>query len=134
MKAGQTAAADDIRIRAIEAYNLPANHPDKVWHQKGNGIGYLLTAGGRTIYHAGDTDFIPEMKALGPVDIALLPIGGTFTMGLDEAVEATLAIRPKVVISMHARDADPEEFKKKVESALDIEVALLQVGDALTIE
>jgi L-ascorbate metabolism protein UlaG (beta-lactamase superfamily) len=71
----------------------------------------LITLNGKTIYHAGDTDFIPEMKGLRYIDVALLPIGGTFTMDIQEAVEAAIAIKPKVVISMHNFKVDPQENK-----------------------
>lgn len=56
-------------------------------NHKGIGVGYLITMGGKTIYHAGYTDFIPEMMEFGDVDVALLPIGGTFTMDIQEAVD-----------------------------------------------
>jgi len=83
----------------------------------------------KTIYHAGDTDFIPEMKEFGNIDAALLPIGGIFTMDIDEAVEATLAIKPKIVIPMHIKKSNPKEFKKKVESKSNIEVVPLKIGE-----
>jgi len=76
---------------------------------------FLLEIAGKTIYHAGDTDFIPEMKLLGKVDVAMLPIGGKFTMDINEAVEATIAINPKFVIPMHYLKNDPEIFKEKIE-------------------
>ena len=84
---------------------------------------------GKTIYHAGDTDFIPEMKELSDVDVALLPIGGTFTMDIQEAVEAAIAIKPKIVIPMHNFKADPKEFKDKVEARSDIKVVPLKIGE-----
>jgi len=112
IEAGEEITIDDVTVKAVEAYNNPrANSPKKVPHRKGNGVGYLMTLEGRTIYHAGDTDFIPEMRELGFVDAALLPIGGrTFTMDVQEAVEAAIAIKPKVAIPMHRFEADPEEF------------------------
>jgi len=91
-------------------------------HHKGEGVGYLLTVNGKTIYHAGDTDFIPEMRGLGDVDVALLPIGGTFTMDIEEAIEAVVAIKPKIVIPMHYLKANPQEFKKKLEAKSNIKV------------
>ena len=84
---------------------------------------------GKTIYHAGDTDFIPEMKELSDIDVALLPIGGTFTMDIQEAVEAAIAIKPEVVIHMHNFKADPQEFKDKVEVRSDIKVVPLKIGE-----
>lgn len=89
----------------------------------------MITLEGKTIYHAGDTDFIPEMRELGAVDVALLPIGGTFTMDIQESVEAAIAIKPKIVIPMHNLEADPQEFKDKVEVRSDIKVVTLQIGE-----
>jgi hypothetical protein len=72
---------------------------------------------GRTVYHAGDTDLIPEMRRLRDVDVALLPIGGRFTMEVDEAVEAAVQIRPQLAIPMHTlKRADPREFVAKLEA------------------
>jgi len=98
-------------------------------HHKGDCVGYLITLKGKTIYHAGDTDFIPEMKELRDIDVALLPIGGTFTMDIQEAVEAAIAINPYVVIPMHHLKANPQEFKKKVEAKTNIKVVPLKIGE-----
>jgi L-ascorbate metabolism protein UlaG (beta-lactamase superfamily) len=84
---------------------------------------------GKTVYHAGDTDFIPEMKQLGHVDVALLPSGGTYTMDNPEAAEAALAIKPDVVIPMHRWDTKSDEFKKKVEANSNIKVVTLAKGE-----
>jgi L-ascorbate metabolism protein UlaG (beta-lactamase superfamily) len=103
-----------IKVTAIPAYNLKKN-----FHPKGNNwVGYVLRlSSGQTIYHAGDTDFIPEMKSL-KVDIALLPCGGTYTMNAKEAAEAANTFKPKIVIPMHygdvvGGDSDAETFRKE---------------------
>jgi len=86
-----------IKVKAVPAYNLK-----KPFHPKGSGIGYLIQIGGTTIYHAGDTDFIPEMNELkGKVSIALLPVSGTYVMTPEEAVKAAEAIQPELAIPMH---------------------------------
>src|SRR5919108_2588767 len=73
IKPGDKIAVDDIQIEAIPAYNIGKNY-----HPKVNGwMGLIVTIGGKRVYHAGDTDAIPEMKRLS-VDVALLPIGGTY--------------------------------------------------------
>jgi L-ascorbate metabolism protein UlaG (beta-lactamase superfamily) len=87
-------------------------HPKDAGH-----VGYLITVKGVTIYHPGDTDFIPEMKGLKP-DVALLPVSGTYVMTAEEAAEAATAIQPKVAIPMHVGEgigslADAERFKEK---------------------
>jgi L-ascorbate metabolism protein UlaG (beta-lactamase superfamily) len=92
-------------------------------------MGYILDVEGKTLYHAGDTDFITEMKELGNIDVALLPIGGTFTMTISEAIKAALVIKPKVVIPMHPMRADPQVFKNKLEVQSDIKVEVLQIGE-----
>jgi len=69
------------------------------------------------------------MKELGDVDVALLPIGGTFTMDIQEAARASRAIRPKTVIPMHRFKADPQEFRDRVEATSDIKVATVQIGE-----
>ncbi|KAF5430139.1 L-ascorbate metabolism protein UlaG, beta-lactamase superfamily [Candidatus Methanophagaceae archaeon] len=119
----------NIILKAVDAYNTEQGSSTRKVHHKGLGVGYLITLEDKTIYHAGDTDFIPEMGELGAVDVALLPIGGTFTMDIQDAVDAVIAIQPKVVIPMHYLRADPEEFKEKVEAKSDILVVPLQMGE-----
>ena len=69
------------------------------------------------------------MKQLGRVDVALLPSGGTYTMDNPECADAALAINPKTVIPMHRWDTDPEEFRRKVEANLHIQVDVLSKGE-----
>ena len=129
LKPGEETTVDNIKVRAVEAYNYKRfRSPGTPYHSKGFGVGYLITAEHRTIYHAGDTDFIPEMRQLGKVDVALLPSGGTYTMDNAEAAEAALAINPTVAIPMHRWDTNPEEFRKRVETESDIKVVLLREG------
>jgi len=124
---GASIEAKGIKVKAIQAYNLY-----KSFHPKGSGMGVLLEVEGKKFYYAGDTDFIPEMKALKDenIDVAFLPIGGTYTMAADEAVEAAMAISPKIVIPTHYNflketRADAESFKKKVEEKSKLEVRIL---------
>jgi len=65
---GEVIFFGEIHITATHAYNTRDGSSTHKVHHKGNGVGYLITAGGRTVYHAGDTDFIPEMKQIGPID------------------------------------------------------------------
>jgi len=93
---GDAREIDGIPIEALAAYN-----PEKKFHpQKNSWLGFVLTLRGQRIYYAGDTDLTPEVRA-AKADIALLPIGGTYTMGPDEAVEAATAIGPRVVVPYH---------------------------------
>lgn len=93
----------DVKISALPAYNV-----DKPFHPKSEGwLGYLIKLNGVVIYHAGDTDIIPEMQKLtghrqdDKKLIALLPIGGRFTMSAEEAAEAAEIIKPFLVVPMH---------------------------------
>jgi L-ascorbate metabolism protein UlaG (beta-lactamase superfamily) len=92
---------DGIQFKSVPAYNVTRfRSPGKPFHPKGFGCGYLITAEGKTVYHAGDTDRIPEMSGLRP-DVALLPVGGTFTMDLEEAKLAAKDIGAKRTVPMH---------------------------------
>ena len=84
-------------VKAVPAYNV-----NKKFHPKDEGWnGYVLEISGKKVYHAGDTDLIPEMQSLGDIDIALLPVGGTYTMTAEEAVDAVRFIKPKLAVPMH---------------------------------
>ncbi len=92
----------------------------------GNPMGVVLTMGGKKVYHAGDTGLFLDMQligdAWGPLDVALLPIGDNFTMGIDDAVRAAGMLKAKVNIPMHYNTfdiikADPQEFAGKVQAA-----------------
>jgi len=130
IRPGEVITFGDIKIEAVEAYNTPKGSSTRKVHRKGRGVGYLLSLKGRTIYHMGDTDFLPEMKELGEIDVALVPIGGTFTMDIREAVKTVLAIQPEMVIPIHYLRSDPQRFKEKVEAKSNIRIAVLQIGES----
>jgi len=134
VKLGEEYNFDDIIIKVVDAYNTPEGHSKRKLHHKGNGVGYLITIGDKIIYHAGDTDFIQEMKEFDHVDLAIIPIGGTFTMDIPEAAYAVLAINPKVVIPMHMKDSDPIEFKKMIEERSNIDFKSLEIGEVYKLE
>ncbi|MCX7999062.1 MAG: MBL fold metallo-hydrolase, partial [Leptospiraceae bacterium] len=103
---------------------VPAYNTDKPFHKSG-GIGYIVNLDGVKVYHAGDTDRIPEMKNIS-VDIALLPVGGTYTMDLNEAIKATEDIKAEIYIPMHYgaipnTKANPADFKARVPKAVILE-------------
>lgn len=122
VKVGDTLTIDNMTIQAVPAYNT-----NKDFHPKGNGwLGFIVEVDGVKVYHAGDTDYIPEMKDFN-TDIALLPVSGTYVMTADEAVEAALAINPKVAIPMHygaivGGGQDAENFKKALEGRVEVRV------------
>jgi len=111
LKPGGSLKIEGVTIEAVPAYNI-----DKPNHPKVNGwVGFIIEMGGRRIYHAGDTDLIPEISKV-KVDIVLLPVAGP-TMTAEEAAQAAERINPQVAIPMHYGDfvgsrADAEKFKR----------------------
>jgi L-ascorbate metabolism protein UlaG (beta-lactamase superfamily) len=107
----------------------------------GNPCGFVITISGKTIYHAGDTDLFGDMKLIGErhnLDLALIPIGGFFTMDADDATVAVEYLKPKYVIPMHYNtwpqiEADPEYFKKKVEQRTSSKCIILSPGETFEI-
>ncbi len=122
---GETKTWQSFTIKAIPAYNLkrgPA--PGKLFHDKGRGNGYVLTYGGKRFYFSGDTEGIPEMRALKNIDVAFVCMNLPYTMPPDEAADAVKAFHPKVVIPYHYRGSDLEVFVKSLEGT-GIEVRVL---------
>ncbi|MBE7169389.1 MAG: MBL fold metallo-hydrolase [Williamsia sp.] len=99
-------------IEAIPMYNLP-EAPD-AYHTKGRGNGYVLTIGGKRIYISGDTEDIPEMRALKNIDIAFVCMNLPYTMDVTQAAPGVLAFKPKVVYPYHYRGQDVNQFKSLV--------------------
>lgn len=110
---GEEKEVDGTRISAVPAYNT-----NKPFHPRGMGIGFVVQLGDKKVYHAGDTDFIPEMKNLsGMIDIALLPVSGKYVMNAEEAARAAETIKPGIAIPMHygsivGSPDDAERFKE----------------------
>ena len=129
VKPGDSFNVEDIRIIVLDAYNTQEGHSTRKVHHKGDFVGYLINMNNKSIYFAGDTDLIPEMRGLGDVDIAFLPIGGTFVMDIEEASDAVCVIKPRVVFPMHQSKKDPRVFKRKVSVKSDSKVIILEVGD-----
>ena len=93
---GKTLNVKGVQISTIAAYNTT-----KAFHPKENRwVGYVLTMGGKSVYHTGDTDFIGEMKGVGP-DVALVPVGGTYTMNASEAAQAVKSMSATIAVPMH---------------------------------
>jgi L-ascorbate metabolism protein UlaG (beta-lactamase superfamily) len=115
-----------IKIKTVPAYNI---NPERLqFHPKANKwVGYILEVNNSKIYHAGDTDFIPEMKNLGKVNVALLPMGGTYTMDVDESIQATNAIKAEITVPMHYRALlkDFEDSEKKFKAGVKGRVEIL---------
>jgi L-ascorbate metabolism protein UlaG (beta-lactamase superfamily) len=86
---------NEIMISPLESYNI-----DKPFHSKGDCVGYMIDFDGTRIYHAGDTDIIPEINNI-KTDIAFLPVSGKFTMTSDEAAKAAEIIKPDLAVPIH---------------------------------
>ena len=111
------------RIETVPAYNL-----NKRFHPKENEwVGFIVTINGRRIYHAGDSDATPEMKALTGIDIALVPVSGVYVMTPEEAAAIVNIFKPKVAIPIHwgnpnvmGKHSDAEKFKNLVKGEVVI--------------
>jgi L-ascorbate metabolism protein UlaG (beta-lactamase superfamily) len=122
MKPGDRITVEGIDIEAVPAYNT-----NKKFHPKSNGwVGYIFTVNKKRVYLAGDTDRIPEMKDFD-VDIALLPVSGTYVMTAEEAVNAAVDINPKVAIPMHydsivGTPDDAERFASGLKGRVEVRI------------
>ena len=129
VKPGERVDAAGVKIETVPAYNRdPARlqaHP-----KANNWVGYLVSLGGVTYYHAGDTDHLPELEKVR-TDVAFVPIGdGGFVMTPDEAAALVKAMKPKLAVPMHygfypgvGVEADGERFRKAAEG---VEVKILK--------
>ena len=111
-------------VKTIPAFHTSSIGSDQGPRMLGTPVGFIVNFFGTTIYHAGDTCVFGDMKLfaeLTPIDIAILPMGGHFTMDVQEATKAVELIRPKVAIPMHYKSfpviqVEPEEFQKSVDA------------------
>ena len=112
-------------IEAIPMYNIKHERaPGELYHPKGRGNGYVLTYGGKRFYFSGDTEGIPEMRALKNIDVAFVCMNLPYTMTPDEAADAVKEFHPKIAIPYHYRGSDISAFQKDLEGT-GIEVRLL---------
>ena len=125
---GETFERDGILIEAVPAYNLTEERLS--FHPEGRDNGYVVTIGGKRIYISGDTEDIPEMRALNNIDAAFVCMNLPYTMTVEQAADAVLEFAPKVVYPYHYRGkggmSDLNEFTKRVSAKPDIEVRLLK--------
>jgi len=118
---GKSITVKGITIEAIPAYNT-----NKQFHPRSNQwAGYIITIDTMRIYMAGDTDYIPEMKSLKNISIALLPVSGVYVMTADEAAQAALTIQPAVAIPMHYGSivgtiADAKKFESLLKGKVQV--------------
>ena len=104
---GESQTIAGMKVEAVPAYNVVHMRGEGVpFHAKGSGNGYILTLGGKRIYIAGDTENIPEMSKLGPIDIAFLPMNLPYTMTPEMVAEAAKGIRPTILYPYHFGKSD----------------------------
>lgn len=109
---GDTMPVGQVSIEAMPAYNTTQDRLK--YHPKGRDNGYVLTMDGKRVYIAGDTEDIPEMRALKDIFIAFLPMNLPYTMTTGQAADAVAAFKPEYVYPYHYRGTDPKEFADKV--------------------
>lgn len=119
-------------VEIVNAYNTSEGRSTRKVHKKGECVGFIINIDNKRIYFSGDTDLIPDMKNIRDIDIAIIPIGGIFTMDIEEAIEAMICIMPKMVIPVHYLKVNPLEFKMKLEK-VDIDVIVLNIGEELEV-
>jgi len=123
MANGDVATRAGLRIETVPAYNLVHERSEGVpYHPRGNGNGYLIDFADVRVYVAGDTENIPEMKALRGVDVAFLPMNVPFTMTPEMVADAARAFRPRILYPYHFGDADTGELVRLLDGAEGIEV------------
>ena len=111
---GDTVEAAGVRAQAVPAYNIVEDRLEM--HPKAKGwVGYVLELGDATYYHAGDTDHLPELESVG-AQVALVPIGGTYTMDVPQAAALVRAMSPQLAVPMHygyvvGYEEDAERFR-----------------------
>ncbi len=105
VRVGESVSVQGVEILAVPAYNVDKfRAPGQPFHPKASGhVGWVVDFGGLRLYHAGDTDLVPEMRDI-ECEIALLPVSGTYVMTIDEAVRAAELISPRVAVPMHYGD------------------------------
>jgi L-ascorbate metabolism protein UlaG (beta-lactamase superfamily) len=128
MEPGESLQCGSVGIETVAAYN-----PNKQFHPKANKwLGFVVTVDGIRIYYAGDTDMVDEMSDLHDIDVALLPVGGTYTMGAEEAAAAAEHIKPRRAVPYHwgdivGRQSDAERFA----DLAACEVTILKHGECM---
>jgi L-ascorbate metabolism protein UlaG (beta-lactamase superfamily) len=129
MANGETRTELGIGIEAIPAYNIVHTRPNgQPFHPKGNGNGYILTFGDTRVFVAGDTENTPEMKALGNIDVAFLPMNLPYTMTPEMVADAARAFRPRILYPYHFGDTNTDELVELLQGEEGIEVRVREMS------
>jgi L-ascorbate metabolism protein UlaG (beta-lactamase superfamily) len=120
---GEQKQVAGIEIQAVPAYNIVNKRKDgTLYHPKGEGNGYVLTFGDTRVYVAGDTENVPEMKALQNITVAFLPMNLPYTMTPEMVADAARAFRPRILYPYHYGDTDPNILVRLLKGEKGIEV------------
>jgi L-ascorbate metabolism protein UlaG (beta-lactamase superfamily) len=118
-----------ITIEAVPAYNIVHKRPnEKPYHKSGEGNGYIIPFADQCVYIAGDTENIPEMKALGKIDIAFLPVNLPYTMSPEMAADATRMIRPRILYPYHFGETDLGKLTALLADEANIEIRIRRMA------
>ncbi|MCX6034409.1 MAG: MBL fold metallo-hydrolase [Chloroflexi bacterium] len=129
MHNGDRQTVSGIPVEAVPAYNLVHKRPSgDPYHPKGSGNGYILAFGGTHVYVAGDTENIPEMKALKEIDIAFLPMNLPYTMTPEMVADAAKAFRPRILYPYHYGDTDVSKLVELLKGEKGIEVRIRKMA------
>ncbi|MFP4395051.1 MAG: MBL fold metallo-hydrolase [Anaerolineales bacterium] len=125
MRNGDKRTVAGVHIEAVPAYNLIHKRENgEPFHPQGAGNGYILTFGDQRVYIAGDTEPIPEMKALESIDCAFLPMNLPYTMSPEMAAEAAKMFRPAILYPYHYGSNDPTQLEALLRNEEDIQVRI----------
>jgi len=119
---------DSKSIAGIQVDAVPAYNPEKAFHPKGNGNGYVLHFGDKKVYVAGDTENIPEMANLKDIDIAFLPMNLPFTMTPEMVVEAVKLFHPKILYPYHFGQSDTAHLLELMKNEPGTEVRIRKLN------
>jgi L-ascorbate metabolism protein UlaG (beta-lactamase superfamily) len=141
MNMGGTVNVEEITLTMTQALHSSSIDAAGFSFDGGSPAGFIIGIGGHTIYHAGDTGVFGDMQLIGELynpEIALLPIGDRFTMGINEALKAVELIRPQIVVPMHYNTFDvikqnPVVFKHLVEAKTEAKVLIMKPGDSIEV-
>ena len=129
MRPGERRTVLGIGVEAVPAYNVVHRRENgQPFHPQGVGIGYVLTFGDRRVYVAGDTEDIPEMRALRAVDIAFLPMNLPYTMTPEMVAAAARAFRPRILYPYHYGQTDTSRLEELLRGEKDIEVRIRRLA------
>jgi L-ascorbate metabolism protein UlaG (beta-lactamase superfamily) len=125
MRNGDVKTVEGLKIEAVPAYNIVhKRNTGQPFHPKGVGNGYVITFGDKRVYVAGDTENIPEMKALKNIDIAFLPMNLPYTMTPEMVADAAKAFKPKILYPYHFGETDTSKLVNLMKESPEIEVRI----------